>query len=261
MTSLPYYMIEFNAISCFFEIRVNDNPVFSLTLESQQMSTNIPLNHGIDTSGPVRVSIKVLPISGEKSLRVETVFDYKIHLYDVAHDQFIFKETLYNYNSPKIDKENPEILLANDSIINALVPYELNTLWKQGKAISKVNDARELLKKEYEKIAYLISNKKFDTYEKMIDLREKNIASSMYLSNMESKNRFTRLIKDFNNGFDKVEFFEPLLLITSAYDRKAALRRPNGDPALSFVNKEIGEQQMLDIEFYYDKKENQFKII
>jgi len=79
----PYYLLEFRAITCLFEIRVNDTPVFSLTLDNKQFHTTLPINHAIHQPGPVEVSIKILPIPGETQLRSEASLFYEIQLYDV----------------------------------------------------------------------------------------------------------------------------------------------------------------------------------
>ncbi len=39
-------MLEFTAISCMFEIRVNDNPVLTMNL-SGQASSGFPINYAI----------------------------------------------------------------------------------------------------------------------------------------------------------------------------------------------------------------------
>lgn len=261
MIPQPYYVIDFVFITGLFEVRVNDIPVIMLSLDKQQMSTEVPINHGIHQSGPFEVSVKLLPVPGETQLSQEAALRYKVYLYDVSNG-FKFQEDLGGWKSPKVDKENPEALFTNSKFFEAEVPYSVNALWTDGKQITKVKEAREKLIHKYSEISRLLKNGKYDTYQNMISVREQNIAKAMYLTPSESQARFRRLKRDLQSGFDKVEFpKESVVLVPSAYGKKASLRRPNGDPALSFVNPELGEQQMLDIEFYFDKKEKQFKII
>ena len=98
-------------------------------------------------------------------------------------------------------------------------------------------------------------------FAKQIANREYNMSTSMYLNSKDAKKRVTSIIEDFNNGYNHVIFAEDAIPIISAYGKKVALKKTNGEPALAFGNKEKQEQLMLDIEFYFNKDTNAFEII
>ena len=42
----PYYMIDFSASACLFEIRINDYPVIQMNIEGR-VSSMIPINYAL----------------------------------------------------------------------------------------------------------------------------------------------------------------------------------------------------------------------
>ena len=64
----PYYVIEFNAVNCFIDIRVNDVSILCLNITGQ-ISTTLPVNNAILASGEQRVAYNILPVLGEFALR------------------------------------------------------------------------------------------------------------------------------------------------------------------------------------------------
>ncbi len=259
MIEKPYYMLEFTAISCMFEIRINDTPVMTLNLKGQA-STRIPVNHAIQSSGEQQVSIKVLPVLGQMALHQNTVFNYKIYLYDVTNG-FEKKKMVLEYDSPRVSPSSPMPLLVSHNIFPATIPYTMKSYWEEGKELEDVDELHEKLRAKYKEIINAIQSRNYKQYQQKIANREHNIAVSMYLNTQESEARFKRLVRDFENGYDKVDFPEETIIIYGAYGKKASLKRKNGDPALSFVNEKEQEQQMLDIEFYFDTKTNGLEII
>ena len=255
----PYYMIQFTAISCLFEIRVNDIPIFTMEL-SGQTSTRIPANLAIYKSGLQEVSVKMLPLQGESKLMKGAKLDYNITLYDVENG-FRYQEDFEEHKSKVITEDDISPVYLHKSTFNADIPYQTKAYWLEGKDLGKVKDLEKNLRGSYNKIARLIKNKQFELFVEKIADREFNMASSMYLTPEESKDRIKRLLRDFNDDYDLVEFPESTVTIYSAYGKRVSLKRLNGDPALSFVNTEKQEQVMLDLEFYWSKETNQFEII
>ncbi|CAA0169888.1 conserved hypothetical protein [Tenacibaculum maritimum] len=256
----PYYMIDFSAAACLFEISVNDQPILTMNLEGQT-ATKIPINNAIASSGKQEVSIKMLPLSGQLKLSPKAEFSYHIQLYDTSNGFELKKQFDGGFESKKIE-ENTIPIITDNSFFNAEVPYQMKDLWKHGKRIKDVKDYKTKVINAYKELINIIKNKKFDLLEKKLANREHNMKVSMYLSENESKNRISSLVNDLKNGYDYI-LFDPqtAIPIVTAYGYKIALKKINGDPALGFGNKEKNEQLMLDIVFYFNKKTNTFEII
>lgn len=254
----PYYMIDFSAAACLFEIRVNDNPIITMNL-SAQASTRFPINFAIHESGKQEVSVKMLPLMGQSQLSPKAQLSYNIKLYDTSNG-FQFKEEYKGFESKKINDKIVSII-SNTSFFEANIPYQLRDYWIDGKEIKEIKDYEIKLRNTYRGIINIIKEKKFDLYVRKIKNREYNMSTSMYLSSKESNDRIKSIVNDFKNGFDHILFAENAIPIISAYGKKVALKKINGEPALAFGNKEKQEQLMLDIEFYFNKETNQFEII
>jgi len=260
MIKEPYYMLDFTAGTCMFEIRVNDNPIMTMDIKGG-VSTSIPINNGIAKTGPLEISIKLLPNEGEVFLSEGCYFNYSVVLVDVANGKFEHKDQFGYYRSTRLRKGEQKNIIPHTAMHSAEVPYQMKALWENGKDISKVKNAEEHLRDAYDRVANGIKNKQFDAYQKLIASREYNMKVCMYLSEQESKARFEGLKKDLEGGYDIVQFPQNTVMIISGYGKKASLKRLNGDPALSFGNKEEQEQIMLDLEFYWSKETKQFEII
>jgi hypothetical protein len=254
----PYYMVDFNAGACFFEIRVNDQPVLAMNLKGQA-STMIPVNYAIHKSGKQEVSIKVLPLLGNTSLSQNAELSYTVKLFDTSRG-FELKNEFSGFESKPIEEQNIP-LITNTSFFEATINYNLRDFWLDGLEISKIKDYELKLKQAYLKIIKLIKEEKFDILAKQLENREYNMATSMYLSEKDAKKRVSNLINDFKNGYNVVLFDEKAVPVISAYNKKVALKNLNGEPALAFGNREENEQLMLDVEFYYSKETKRFEII
>lgn len=256
----PYYMINFSAAACLFEIRVNDTPVISMNIKGQA-STKIPINFAIAKSGVQEVSIKVLPLPGSIKLSPAAELSYSVELYDVTNNKFSFKEEHTEYKSPKVEKEKIIPTITNTTTFKATIPYQLKDYWKEGQELKDIDDLGIKIRNTYARLGKIISDGNYDLFAKKMENREYNMATSMYLSPNESKARVEGLINDFKNGFDFMMIDEKAIAVLSAYGKKVALKTVNGEPALSFGNKELNEQIMLDIEFYLPQNTTEFEII
>jgi len=256
----PYYMIDFSASACMFEIRVNDTPLITMNIEGQA-ATKIPINQAISKSGKQEITIKMLPLLGKSSLSSVAQLNCTIQLYEVFNNYFTFNKQLEGYESPKIDEEKVVPLLINTTTFDAKIPYQLRDHWKSGQDLNNIDDLDLKLRKAYLLLGKIINEDKYDLFSKKMANREFNMATSMYLSDKASKSRLNGLITDFKNGFNVMSLSENAIVILSAYGKKAALKKPNGEPALSFINKVSKEELMLDVEFYLPEGSDQFEII
>lgn len=151
-------------------------------------------------------------------------------------------------------------IISYRNAFKADVPYTLDT-WLDGCDLKEIEDCREKLNKAYSKIIKLIENKDFEKFKNYLKKREQNMATSMYLSNEESRERVGDLIEDFNSGFVAKPIPEDSLMIFGGDNKVAFLKKVNGEPALSFENATTEEELMLDISFCIPKRKSDFEVI
>ncbi|WP_128755298.1 hypothetical protein [Aquimarina sediminis] len=260
MIRKPYYIIKFSACECRFEIRVNDQPIIQMNVADGQVSSQAPINHAISESGITEISISVLPVIGSTQFSDATAFSYDCHLYDVQNG-FMHKETYEGYKSPKITDDRLLSSLASSKKMEVAVNYTLNALWTEGKDLGDVDDIEKKLRMVYLEIGNTVQSKKYEIFKQKLSNREQNMATSMYLSPVDSRARLNSLIHDFDNGFDQMTLSEDAVVVYSAYGKKASLKKVTGEPALCFEKKDPLEHLMLDLEFYWSKETGQFEII
>ena len=239
MIKEPYYQIQFDAAACLFEIRVNDIPILTMNLRGQA-STGYPINNAISNTGLQEVTIKLLPLEGTTQLSEKAYLNYHIKLFD-TYQGFKLVDRFEGFESKPVEKDQILPLIQGKSTFEAEVPYTLRDLWKQGKNIKDIEDYTVKIKNAYKRIANIIVEGKYDLFREKMEDREYNMATSMYLSATESKNRLDQMIEAFKNGYNHVLFDENSVPILSAYGKKVSLKSLNGEPALSFGNKEENE--------------------
>jgi hypothetical protein len=254
----PYYAIEFSAAACIAEIRVNDIAVLHLELPGQASSL-VPVNFAIPASGNQVLSARMLPLTGETKLNERAKLAYTLKLYEVTNG-FNLKETVLNYTFPDISSDKAFPVAQKVQQFKGEVPYSF-TGWQNGQDVSKIDDAQQLLRRAYDRLANMIRNKDYPAFKKAIENREHIMATSMYLDGRKANARVDNLIKDFESGFEVAPFPGDAIPVYYGNGKVAALRRPNGDHALSVINEEQEEEILLDLAFYMPVNKTEFEVI
>jgi len=247
MINNPYYLIDFSSVNCFLEMRVNDVPVFCMNLEGQ-VSTIIPINQAILESGKQQVSYNILPLLGETSLRNNTRFEASVWLYDASGDEIEKKEEINQFAMP----ENTGIPLPaykGENFFTAEVPYKLDA-WQNSQDLTKVEDLRLYVDLFYSEIEEMIANGQYDRFAKLIQKREDNIATAMYLSEEEKKKRVAELVNTIKTGFKVVPTSSKDVMLIYGYDKLVSLKKSNGEPALSLINEEEGDEIIIELQLH-----------
>lgn len=254
----PYYTISFSVASCNFEILVNDIPV--ITMETKgQVSTNIPINYAIYNSGKQFITATIKPLNGEENLHPDASLKFHVRLYDVAYDEFKFITDFEQIELPKVEENQKTPLLAKSDEFLAEISYSL-TKWNDGENLKDVDNIKEKVIQAYNNLAELLKNEKYTEFAEKISVREKNMATSMYLSNSESKARINSLIDDAKNGFEVMALPKSIFKFYG-YGKLVTLKKLNGEPAFSLYNKETQEELMIDQMFYLPKGKSELEII
>jgi hypothetical protein len=254
----PYYTIDFSVAACSFEILINDIPVITMETEGQ-ISTNIPINYAIYDSGEQFVKATIKPISGQESLHPGASLKFNVKLFDVTGNEFKFIKDFPAVELPKIEK-NQKPFLTNSTEFLAEIPYSL-TKWNDGESLNDVDDFKEKLITAYNGLANLLKDEKYSEFVEKIRVREKNMATSMYLSSSESNARINSLIEDAKNGFIVMPFPQDTILRFYGYGKLATFKKLNGEPAFYLHNKETQEELMIDQMFYIPKGKTELEII
>jgi predicted lactoylglutathione lyase len=255
----PYYTIDFSASACNFEILINDIPVVSMEIEGQ-VSTNIPINYAIYDSGSQSVVAKITPLFGEVNLHPEAGLKYNVRLFDVANNEFNLIEDFPITELPKIEKEQKLPFITNSKEFSAEIFYSL-TKWNDAENLKDQDNIKERLIASYNYLAELIKNEKYDEFVERIRIRERNMATSMYLSSAESRARINGLIDDAKNGFKIMPFPKDTVLKFYGYGKLATFKKLNGEPALFLYNSETQEELMIDQMFYIPKGKTELEVI
>ena len=158
-------------------------------------------------------------------------------------------------------EENQKIpLFTTSKEFTAEITYSL-TKWTDGQNLEDVESFKEKLITAYNKLADLLKEGKYSEFAEKIKVREKNKATSMYLSNSESNARIDGLIEDAKNGFTVMPFPQDTILRFYGYGKLATFKKLNGEPAFYLYNKETKEELMIDQMFYIPKGKTELEII
>jgi hypothetical protein len=254
----PYYMIDFSAACCMFEVRVNDIPVMMLDLPGQAASVT-PVNFSILESGTQIITATVFPHSGGIVLDPEAKLKFDIKLFDVEKG-FVFKEQLVKYEFEKVDRNRKLPVMRHQTSFSAQVPYSLQG-WKNGLALKDVKDVNIKLSNAYERLSALIRRGEYNAFRSSIANRENIMAKSMYLDPAKAEGRIVNLIEDFEGGFKVAPVPPDAVLQIYGEGKVAALKKINGESALFLVNDETKEELMIDIMFYIPNGKTEFEVI
>jgi hypothetical protein len=255
----PYYTIDFSVAACNFEILINDIPVLTMEVEGQ-IATNVPVNYAIYKSGEQFVKAIIKPLSGQESLHPEASLRFNIRLYDVANNEFKHIKDFPETAVQKVEENQKIPILKTSTEFKAEIPYSL-TKWTDGENLEDVENFKEKIIIAYDKLANLLKEEKYSEFAEKIKVREKNMATSMYLSNSESNARINGLLEDAKNGFKVMPFPKDTILRFYGYGKLATFKKLNGEPAFYLYNPETKEELMIDQMFYFPKGKTELEII
>ncbi|MCL1786411.1 MAG: hypothetical protein FWG38_00375 [Defluviitaleaceae bacterium] len=255
----PYYVIDFNAVNCFIDIRVNDVSVFSWNVDGQ-MATHIPVNHAIPESGNQRISYHILPSSGELSLQENTVFEATVLLYDTGGETFEPKEEVTKFKMPENTSGTPLPMYQHKDFFVAEVPYTLNA-WQNSQDLTEIENLRELVVAAFRKIENLIGNGQYDEFIALFQQREDNMATCFYLTEKEKSKRMSRLIDELKTElYVVVPVSEEDMMVVSGHGKLVTLKKQDGSSALLLRNQE-GEELNLEIRLHLEQNKTELSII
>lgn len=251
------YEADISALNCTLQIRLNDVEIFSAPI-SGQMRTDIPLNLGILESGEQEIEVRDIPLPNELQLHENSYIRHQINEFDLSTGKYQFLQQFDEYQTSPVQKGNPFIF--HKSTFKAEVPYKIDA-WQNGQNLRDIKGIKSDLIKAYNKLIRHISNKKFDLVIEALTRREKNTATSLYLSEEESRNRISKLLYDFENDFKVLPLSDATKIEYSAYGKLVCLKLEDNMPALRLENLETNEDLILPLNFYLPEGKTEFEVI
>jgi len=255
----PYFVIDFSAVNCLIDIRINDVSVLSMNVDGQ-ISTKLPVNNAITESGQQQVSYFILPLMGETSLHKDAKFLASVCLYDAGEDLIKMKKEINKFELPDNKAGIPLPSFKYEDSFSADVPYRLFT-WKNSQNLSEIGNLRKLVDSSYKDIEKIINNAQYKQFANLIQKREDNITTSMYLSEIEKKERVSELIDIIETGFKIMPVSEKDIMVIYGYDKLVTLRKQDGNSALLLKNSNTGEELNLEIQFHLEQGKTELSII
>lgn len=252
-----FYEADASALNCTLQIRLNDVEIFSAPI-SGQMRTDIPLNLGILESGEQEIEVRGIPLPNELQLQENSYARYQINEFDLSTGKYQFLQQFNEFQTSPVQKGKPLIL--HKSTFKAEVPYKIDA-WQNGQDLRNIKGLKPDLIKAYNKLIRHISNKEFDLVIETLTQREKNTATSLYLSEEESRNRISKLLYDFENDFKVLPLTDTSKLEYSAYGKLVCLKSTDNMSALRLENMETNEDLILPLNFYIPEGKTEFEVI
>jgi len=207
----PYYYLFINHQACYFEILVNDLPVYKY-FKDGQMVTPTDIFYAIKKSGKQKITYKLYPqTEREEGEGFKTLLDWtsmKIEVFqrnkaDTVGNAFASeKEVLKHINLTKPDqktfiasgKEYYEYAFTFD----AIVPYK-NEGWENSEDLSKWDQKKLLAKTEnaYKQVWQLFKDHREDEYFHLIGKKEIETSQAEYSSKIDLEETLNSYLKPF----------------------------------------------------------------
>ena len=258
MAKQPFYRLQFKATACYFEIYVNDMPLFS-TEVNHRISTTLPINYLILERGLQQLSVKIRPASGETFLHEEADFSMKVQLYDVEHSMQHIEDILEYQIPSEADKTSRPIIEYKTSF-DATVPYQI-AAWQNSADLRNIPNLKELVDDVYKKITNYIHTKQYGKFVEMLFDKNNNRATSLYLSSKEIEKTNQELIDDFESGFKILPFSSDYKILYYAHGKVIQLVTTDSEPVFRFFNEETEEEMTLDFMFHLKQGNTELTVL
>ncbi|MCD7932354.1 MAG: hypothetical protein LUH15_13910 [Tannerellaceae bacterium] len=229
------YFVEFTSSLCNFEICINDMPAYTHST-GESISSQMPINPYILTSGSQQIEINILPLEGEDNLRKEATIKTKVVAYDLS--TFNFEDNIEAYALEETDFHENNLPVSVLAEFNAEVNYTVEG-WENAVYIEEEDEYKEEIIRYYQSFHNLFKKKEIDKiYNEMKDkFREMDI--SMYLGNDEDNiGELKQLIATLDKeNFTLQPFPENPILNIYANGKVCTLTGVENTPIIYYRNK------------------------
>lgn len=257
-TNQPMYELAIDARGCYFEIYINDVPVY-FHYNVGATAFRLPVNSFIPKSGEQRISMKMISVAEGKPLPSGAEVSLTVDEYPKGEARE--RQTKFSYKTPPVDPKNSGSFAMEKSFV-ANVPYEL-TDWKQGVDLTKEDQAVILkeLGKKYIEYTDAFKNADLAKYKELTKLRQDNTFASMYYTKEQRGQAENSYVSGIEN--DKVKLFplENYKLVFYGNGKLVGLQKKDDAPGVFIDNQDEKEAFMEYILFYRKNKNSPLEII
>jgi hypothetical protein len=254
----PIYELYIDARGCYFELLVNEVPVY-FHYNIGATAFRLPINNYIPKSGEQKISYKLISVVEGKPFPEGAEILLEIDKYPKETPRE--RVSILKYKSPEFKQDNSG-LFVSEVPFHAQVPYEL-VLWDTGVDLSKENkdELRKDLEAKYIEYTSTFQNNDLEGYKKLTSLRQKNAFMSMYYT----KDQISLAEKSYLDGIPKetVKFFplENYQLVFYGGGKLVGLQKLNEAPGIYIDNEDETEAFMEYILFYRKDTNSPLEII
>ncbi|MBE0393897.1 hypothetical protein [Flavobacterium sp. PL002] len=252
----PYYLVDFNASICNFEIYINDLPAYVHSVGGI-IASHYPINHFILESGEQKIKFKIFPLKGETTLKNDTFLKLKVHAYDAYTDNYENLIEVFNFETP--DLSNPQLpLIEVEAEFTAQIPYKIMG-WKNSEIIDGIDAVKIDLISFYKRIYEIAKSQNVSDLYSVLKTRFNEIDISMYTDNEDNIEGLSNMFSSINDGgFILKDFPELTKIEMYGGNRIVNLIRNDNNPILYYVNKTTNEEFSLPL---FVHKKNDFIVI
>lgn len=205
----PVYFIEYSQQGCFFEIRINDCLIAKKQRNGASRGTMVNINPFLLNSGPQKISVKIVPMNNDSSIKENALLTLKIGYTDLKKIvNYSERKWTWVYTLPII-KENiaRRPFVFYEDTFEATIPYKL-TGWTNCIALDKITNAEELIKNKFLYLHSLIISKNYTELKKEFYYKHYEFAIATYQTNEEFETKFERFIH--NLSLKDTDYFQPI---------------------------------------------------
>lgn len=255
----PYYLVDFNASICNFEIYINDLPAY-VHRTGGIIASHYPINHFILESGEQKIKFKIFPLKGEALLKEDAFLKIKVHAYDEYTQNYENLLEVFNFETP--DLSNPQLpLIEVEAEFTAQIPYKIMG-WKNSETINKIDEIKTDLTAFYKKIFETAKSQNSKDLYHLLKTRFDEIDLSMYILNEDNLKGINDMFSSLNSGGFILQEFPEFPKI-NFYDKNRVLNliREDNNPILYYVNKTANEEFSLPLWVCMKTESSNFEVI
>ncbi|MDV6167371.1 hypothetical protein R1T16_02975 [Flavobacterium sp. DG1-102-2] len=256
----PYYLVDFDAALCNFEIYINDMPAFKHH-RGGSIASHYPINHFILQAGLQNIKITILPIKGESELRPDGHLKIKVFCYDSSTTNYEDTVEAFKYDTPDLEK-TPLPVINVSSGFSAEVSYDIKG-WKNAISFKDVDEhdyASEVIS-YYKELYNAFKEENIGKIHNVMQNRFEETDISMYLGDADNKRELENLFNRLNSEKYELEPFPDSARLEKFGDSKVLnYIRADGNPVIYYKNIS-GEEFGYPIFLQKQQTKDSFEII
>ncbi|MBP2616020.1 hypothetical protein [Chryseobacterium jejuense] len=247
----PIYELEIEAQGAYFEVYINDVPVY-FHYQIGATVFRMPVNNFIPKSGEQKISLKMFSIDG---ISFPSNADVSLAINEYPKGEAQQSKSVFSYQTIAFEPKNTGSFSIEKSF-EANIPYQLID-WRQGVDLTKEDPeaVRKEIEKVYREYTEAFKNADLSKYKTLAKWRQENIFTSMYYT----QDQKSQVEKSYVDGIQnqKVKLFplENYKLVFYGNGKLAGLQKKNEAPGI-YIDSENKDDAFLEYILLYRKSKN-----